>query len=156
MTYIQSHESQLYHWKNAVLLRDNYTCYVCGNTNSVQAHHCVPISQDKRCAYNVNNGIALCKQCHTAIHTIYKNSGRPLSHRAVYDFKKGVRPPKITHVIRDYDTPTKCFIKQLEDLPVKDTPELSTKLFESLPEELQKAIDMCVSFGLVKLVKGVE
>lgn len=55
-----------------VLLRDNYTCQCCGVCGGkLEVHHldgynwCV----EKRC--DINNGLTLCKNCHSNFHAIY-------------------------------------------------------------------------------------
>jgi len=56
-------------WRYAVYARDNYTCKVCGATNCViHAHHIMTKHKYPDLAYDVDNGIALCKRCHESVY----------------------------------------------------------------------------------------
>ena len=54
-------------WRSAVLKRDDCTCQECGTKDiSNHVHHILPY-RDYKCpeyAFNINNGITLCKKCH--------------------------------------------------------------------------------------------
>ena len=55
-------------WRHAVLERDHRTCQMCGETDAImQAHHIVPYCDHPEVAYELENGITLCKQCHMSI-----------------------------------------------------------------------------------------
>lgn len=59
--------------RRRVYERDNYTCQNCGRDTrsiagtSLHAHHIVPIS--KGGSHRTSNLVALCEDCHNAIHT---------------------------------------------------------------------------------------
>ncbi len=56
-------------WRMSVFERDNYTCQVCGNRGgTLNAHHLIKWSEDKRKRYDVDNGMTLCIKCHNAMH----------------------------------------------------------------------------------------
>lgn len=56
-------------WREEVLERDNYICQLCGETEGrLHAHHILPKRDYPELIYNVDNGITLCQDCHTAIH----------------------------------------------------------------------------------------
>lgn len=58
-------------WRNEVLERDAYTCVLCGRdeTNSeLNVHHIKPFSLYPELRFEVNNGLALCKECHINVH----------------------------------------------------------------------------------------
>jgi len=63
-------------WKKAVLLRDNLTCQVCGSKKKLQAHHINSGSYFPELRYDVDNGITLCRNCHSHFHNDYKKSYR--------------------------------------------------------------------------------
>ena len=57
-------------WRNSVYLRDKYTCQKClddcgGNLN---AHHIYSRDTRPDKKYEIDNGITLCKECHTHFH----------------------------------------------------------------------------------------
>jgi len=55
-------------WKNKVIIRDNYTCQLCGYNNetgtNLCCHHIKRLVDHRELAYDVNNGIILCTGCH--------------------------------------------------------------------------------------------
>lgn len=60
-------------WSQDVYKRDNYTCQKCGDNKggNLNAHHIVPHSKDKSIAWELSNGITLCKTCHYDFHNSY-------------------------------------------------------------------------------------
>lgn len=56
-------------WCLRVLEKDNYRCVVCGSEEKLHCHHIILMSVSFDNAFNVNNGIVLCKQCHDLAHT---------------------------------------------------------------------------------------
>jgi len=62
------HTPEHINWRDAVFDRDHYTCQKCGATNTyIQAHHIVPFADHPEVAYELENGITLCKRCHESI-----------------------------------------------------------------------------------------
>ena len=56
-------------WKEQVYKRDNYTCQQCGKSHClVHAHHIKSGTKYPKLRYKINNGIALCEQCHRNNH----------------------------------------------------------------------------------------
>lgn len=61
-------------WREAVFKRDKYTCQKCngrtgdGNVQVLHPHHIKPLSEFHELAYDVDNGITLCKDCHRKEH----------------------------------------------------------------------------------------
>jgi hypothetical protein len=62
-------------WRVAVLARDG-CCVFCSREDTLQAHHLEDGSHNPDLRYSVDNGVALCRGCHTALHTMYKKSFR--------------------------------------------------------------------------------
>lgn len=54
-------------WKLDVIVRDG-KCVHCGKTEGLQAHHVSHWSDDPVNRINVNNGVALCGECHSNEH----------------------------------------------------------------------------------------
>lgn len=52
-------------WRASVFARDNFTCKECGVSGVyVEPHHIVPLKSDFGLAYQITNGITLCRPCH--------------------------------------------------------------------------------------------
>lgn len=47
-----------------VILRDGKKCLLCGTANYLEAHHCVPIHENRGRAADPFNLVALCESCH--------------------------------------------------------------------------------------------
>lgn len=62
-------------WRDAVLMRDKFTCQKCGSNRHLTVHHIIP--KKFQCNLNlnqdVNNGITLCNECHTTWHESHEN-----------------------------------------------------------------------------------
>lgn len=54
-------------WAIAVKERDKWTCQHCGlkDKEKLQAHHIVPWEKSIELRFDINNGITLCKSCHS-------------------------------------------------------------------------------------------
>ena len=55
---------QYYRWRKECLQRDNHKCRLCDATTKLQVHHIIPISENRSLAWEVWNGVTLCRQCH--------------------------------------------------------------------------------------------
>lgn len=51
-------------WSKAVRVRDKNTCQMCGRVGTIEAHHIYPKSLYPDKAYNLDNGVSLCRCCH--------------------------------------------------------------------------------------------
>lgn len=59
-------------WRVAVFERDEYTCQSCGKWGrSLNAHHIYNYSDYPEKRYDVDNGVTLCYDCHSAFHAAY-------------------------------------------------------------------------------------
>lgn len=63
-------DSNLKRWKKLVKERDGFRCVKCGEDEArmLQAHHIVPVSENKELIFDVDNGITLCLNCHAEEH----------------------------------------------------------------------------------------
>lgn len=55
-------------WRKAVLARDGYACQDCGSDQGLEAHHIKPWADYPGLRFDLDNGIALCTECHKATH----------------------------------------------------------------------------------------
>ena len=57
-------------WRNAVLIRDNYTCIWCGyKGNKLQVDHIKPFALYPELRFAIDNGRTLCVYCHRTTNT---------------------------------------------------------------------------------------
>jgi len=58
-------------WRDAVFLRDDFTCQSCGvKGGRIHAHHVMEWAEYPDLRYVVSNGVVLCVPCHREVHTI--------------------------------------------------------------------------------------
>lgn len=62
-------------WSRYIRERDLGRCLICGSCNGVQAHHIIRRSLCPEVAYDLGNGISLCRSCHSEVHGEF--NGRP-------------------------------------------------------------------------------
>lgn len=55
-------------WASAVKQRDDYTCQVCGSTEKLVAHHLNSYKNNPDARYDIDNGVTVCRDCHTEFH----------------------------------------------------------------------------------------
>jgi predicted restriction endonuclease len=57
-------------WREAVFMRDNWTCQICGIRGGVKLHphHIKEFAIYPELRFDVDNGITLCADCHSKIH----------------------------------------------------------------------------------------
>jgi transcription elongation factor Elf1 len=58
-------------WTQYIKMKDGFECQKCHSNKNLQAHHCIPYSISPELAYDSNNGITLCKSCHSEFHNKY-------------------------------------------------------------------------------------
>lgn len=72
-------------WREEVFKRDSYQCQFCGTNRSLNAHHLFSYKGYPQFAYDVENGVTLCRQCHSALHSFYPGVTTPQQFQ---DFKE--------------------------------------------------------------------
>lgn len=61
-----------YHWRRKILIRDNFTCQCCGQTNTkLNVHHIYNYATYENLRFEVSNGVTLCRECHLLFHHLY-------------------------------------------------------------------------------------
>jgi len=67
--FIQSNDGRykLRKWSKAIIKRDK-KCVVCGSRKRLEAHHLFDKNTYPHKALDINNGVTLCKKCHTEFH----------------------------------------------------------------------------------------
>lgn len=59
-------------WRKAIFERDNFTCQKCGeHGGKLMAHHINNFTDFSELRLAIDNGITLCKKCHTEFHKKY-------------------------------------------------------------------------------------
>lgn len=69
----QRNNSQYYHWRKAVLKRDSNLCVICGSDDRIVADHIKPFALFKELRYDLDNGRALCHDCHSKTPSYKRN-----------------------------------------------------------------------------------
>jgi len=72
-------------WRKSVFSRDMYTCKKCNMSKSgkLTAHHIESLNNNHDLACDIENGITMCKHCHTEFHNRYgygRNDINQLNH----------------------------------------------------------------------------
>ena len=79
-------------WKEAVFIRDNYTCRRCFSKKKLCAHHIKNKKKYPKLIFNLDNGQTLCRECHTSSHTTGRRHSEE-SKRRMGNSKQGVLNP---------------------------------------------------------------
>ena len=58
--------------REKALLRDLYTCQLCG-AQADEVHHVISLRENSSKAFDLNNLLSVCHDCHFAIHTNKKD-----------------------------------------------------------------------------------
>ncbi len=62
------HTPEYRNWRWIVFERDNYTCLMCQRNNQLNAHHILPRKEYPEKAFDPENGLTLCEDCHKIWH----------------------------------------------------------------------------------------
>ncbi|SDW23040.1 HNH endonuclease [Paenibacillus sp. PDC88] len=76
-------------WSLDVRRRDSFTCQQCGKQKRVglHAHHIESYDTAIDLRYDIDNGITLCKRCHSEFHSIYGYGGN--NRRQLNEWMRG-------------------------------------------------------------------
>ncbi|KKN08636.1 hypothetical protein LCGC14_1054770 [marine sediment metagenome] len=55
-------------WSKTIKSLDNYMCKSCNSMKNIMAHHLCPKSDFPELSLDLDNGVTLCKKCHTVVH----------------------------------------------------------------------------------------
>lgn len=66
---------EFYQWRKSVLERDNHSCQDCGGAEKIDAHHIQQIIDYPEGIFDIDNGLALCENCHNR-HTFWQRLKR--------------------------------------------------------------------------------
>jgi len=62
-------------WRLSIFLRDKRFCQKCGMKGKrsipINAHHILSYTDNPELRFDINNGITLCKKCHTEFHRFF-------------------------------------------------------------------------------------
>jgi len=83
-------------WRTSVFERDHFLCVCCDqHPTYLEAHHLVNWNTNIDERYNVNNGVTLCRKCHTNFHREYgKRNNTPEQFYEFVQKDKNVRRTK--------------------------------------------------------------
>ena len=71
-------------WRAKVIRRDK-RCVICGAIKERQAHHINHATYYQDLRFDPENGVTLCRACHTDFHTNFKRSYRQKCDRADWE-----------------------------------------------------------------------
>lgn len=55
-------------WAKTIKILDNYMCKNCDSTDNLHAHHIQPKALYPELSLDLDNGVTLCKKCHSELH----------------------------------------------------------------------------------------
>ena len=136
-------DKKLHAWARDVKKRDR-RCKACGTKKNLEAHHIYPKSLYPKRKYDLDNGVALCRNCHResflAYHAIFGYKGNIFKYRfwllirKIYLFLLYIALPIFIVVllwvifVQDYDL----------TLNTHDVKGFIFNLFETIKEHLPK------------------
>lgn len=69
---------EMQEWRDAVYERDDFRCQICGARGGrLNAHHLYNYSARPDLAYDLSNGVTVCRSCHVAFHRAYRGDTTP-------------------------------------------------------------------------------
>jgi len=61
-------------WRRGVIKRDGYKCAKCGSESNLHADHIIPVVENPKLIFKVDNGRTLCGDCHVQITNEWRKS----------------------------------------------------------------------------------
>lgn len=71
-----SFRSRVQTWAKRVKEKDVFTCQVCGSKEKLIAHHLNSYATDENRRLDVENGVTMCRDCHTDFHVNFMGNYR--------------------------------------------------------------------------------
>jgi 5-methylcytosine-specific restriction endonuclease McrA len=62
--------NDLFYWSREVRIACDHKCVQCGKSRKLTSHHLFSKSKYPLLKYNINNGVALCYECHNELHQL--------------------------------------------------------------------------------------
>lgn len=103
------------------LKRDDYTCLCCGKRGiNLNAHHLNGHNWDKKHRTDINNGVTLCKECHTEFHKIYKNGDNTIEQFKEFLYNKYLQTKDLKYLatLEDIDIRKHIMLTNNLSLPI--------------------------------------
>lgn len=76
-------QSKLRDWSRTIRGRDK-KCMSCGSKESLHAHHIISKYYRPELAYNLSNGVTLCKNCHVGAGGVHDKFNPPKNKKIAY------------------------------------------------------------------------
>lgn len=97
--------SKFRNWRNLVLNKSGNKCIICGFIGKLDAHHIIALSESKKPAFELWNGVALCRTCHKDT----KSFGSQTKEKHINNFDDGSNNLRIIikvipHSFQEYNT----------------------------------------------------
>lgn len=77
-------------WSRKVKERDSFTCQRCGSKEDLNSHHIIPWKESEEKRFCLDNGLTLCKSCHTTV----ENTGKTYSEKRKKNISLGHKGQK--------------------------------------------------------------
>lgn len=140
-----SKQYRRYHEK---ILRRDKVCQCCGSSENLEVHHPLPFKKYNSLAADINNGIVLCKECHTEYHS---QNG----------YKKNCNPVSLAQFLRDYAKPFQSTLQPPSpDIIDSTTVDIGPKNWDQIVhtvhghiKSFQKEYGMCSKEQIISAMK---
>jgi len=73
-----------FQWSKKIKDRDEYICQICEDNRDVVAHHIYSYKEHKDKRIDLNNGVTLCRECHSDFHRHYGYGNNNLDQFLTY------------------------------------------------------------------------